>query len=233
MRLAFISDIHSNIYALRAVLNELKSENPAEIYCLGDVVGYLPFARETIKKLKETKIHTISGNFDKAITEHTDCGCRHENHVDEKLVTRSLNHTHKILNDADKVFLAKLEPTLRIRKKNKDLLIFHGMLNDSKSYLEDESDTRKFKKLVLAEPADIYVYGHVHKPYVKGVDYRIFVNCGSVGKSEEPGFAEYALIDIDDNGSFVQIMQVPYDIDSMKKAFKRSEFPVEIIKRWF
>ncbi len=233
MRLAFISDVHSNIYALRAVIDELSKENTQETYCLGDVVGYLPFASETIKKLKNSKIKTISGNYDKAIVEHSECGCRHDDSKDEKLAERSLDCTHKVLNQTDKQFLSNLEPTMRMKKKNTHLYLFHGMPHDSKSYLEDENDISKFKNVISKQPADVYVFGHVHKPYVKRVESKIFINCGSVGKSEEPGFAQYALVDIDDDNLFVQIMNVPYDIESMKKAFDKSDFEQAIIKRWY
>ena len=37
---AIISDIHSNLEALQAVLADIKSQGISEIYCLGDVVGY-------------------------------------------------------------------------------------------------------------------------------------------------------------------------------------------------
>ncbi|MGB0650446.1 MAG: metallophosphoesterase family protein [Rhodothermales bacterium] len=40
MRLALISDIHSNLPALEAVLVDLQKEKPDAVLCLGDVVGY-------------------------------------------------------------------------------------------------------------------------------------------------------------------------------------------------
>ena len=45
---AIISDIHSNLEAFQAVLDDIKSQNITEVYCLGDVVGYGPNPRECI-----------------------------------------------------------------------------------------------------------------------------------------------------------------------------------------
>ena len=42
MRVAVISDIHGNLHALEAVLSELEDEQPDELWCLGDLVGYGP-----------------------------------------------------------------------------------------------------------------------------------------------------------------------------------------------
>ena len=40
MRLAIISDIHANLEALTAVLQDIDSQQIDQIYCLGDIVGY-------------------------------------------------------------------------------------------------------------------------------------------------------------------------------------------------
>ena len=39
MKRALISDVHSNLEALRAVLDDIRQQNITEIYCLGDVIG--------------------------------------------------------------------------------------------------------------------------------------------------------------------------------------------------
>jgi predicted phosphodiesterase len=46
VRLAVISDIHANLYALEAVLEEIDRDPPDEIWCLGDTVGYGPRPNE-------------------------------------------------------------------------------------------------------------------------------------------------------------------------------------------
>jgi predicted phosphodiesterase len=48
MNIAVISDIHGNIFALKAVLEDIKNRNVDTIICLGDLVGYGPFPNEVI-----------------------------------------------------------------------------------------------------------------------------------------------------------------------------------------
>ena len=47
-RIAILSDIHGNIEALNAVLNDVRAQGINRIFCLGDVVGYGPNPRECI-----------------------------------------------------------------------------------------------------------------------------------------------------------------------------------------
>ena len=60
---AIISDIHSNLEALQAVLKDIEQQGVTEIYCLGDIVGYGPNPRECLDLVMKCKI-VILGNHD-------------------------------------------------------------------------------------------------------------------------------------------------------------------------
>src|SRR5271163_234051 len=61
---AIISDIHSNLEALQAVLQDIEGQRISEIYCLGDVVGYGPNPRECIDLVMEKCKVVLLGNHD-------------------------------------------------------------------------------------------------------------------------------------------------------------------------
>ena len=63
-RIAFISDIHANMEALNAVLQEIDKHGADMIICLGDVVGYGPNPKECIDIIRSREIPTIKGNHD-------------------------------------------------------------------------------------------------------------------------------------------------------------------------
>ena len=65
MRRALISDVHSNLEALRAVLDDIRSQNISEIFCLGDVIGYGPNPRECLDQVMKLPL-VILGNHDQA-----------------------------------------------------------------------------------------------------------------------------------------------------------------------
>lgn len=66
MKLAFISDIHGNLEALEAVLEDIKRREVDRIYCLGDLVGYGPDPVKVVQKIKVLGIPAVMGNYDDA-----------------------------------------------------------------------------------------------------------------------------------------------------------------------
>ena len=66
MKRALISDVHSNLEALTVVLDDIKQQGVAEIYCLGDVIGYGPNPRECLDRVLAVKTVCILGNHDQA-----------------------------------------------------------------------------------------------------------------------------------------------------------------------
>lgn len=65
MRIAFISDIHGNYDALRAVANDIKKSKIDKIYCLGDIVNYYYEPHKCIDLFIKNKIKCIKGNHEK------------------------------------------------------------------------------------------------------------------------------------------------------------------------
>ena len=65
MRYAIIADIHSNLAALTAVLDDIERGGGAdEIWCLGDIIGYGPDPRECLSILRQTTNICVAGNHD-------------------------------------------------------------------------------------------------------------------------------------------------------------------------
>ena len=59
MKIAVISDIHSNIYALEAVLDDIKNRDIDLVACTGDLVGYGTRPNEVINTIRKNRILTI------------------------------------------------------------------------------------------------------------------------------------------------------------------------------
>jgi diadenosine tetraphosphatase ApaH/serine/threonine PP2A family protein phosphatase len=64
--IAIISDIHSNLAALEAVLADIQARNIKQVLCLGDIVGYGPNPRECVDLCRPHEL-TLMGNHDEAI----------------------------------------------------------------------------------------------------------------------------------------------------------------------
>ncbi|MEN6439929.1 MAG: metallophosphoesterase [Syntrophobacter sp.] len=64
MKRFFFGDIHGNEYALEACLACLHGSRPDEVYCLGDLVGWLPFGDRTLARMRSLGFPTVAGNHD-------------------------------------------------------------------------------------------------------------------------------------------------------------------------
>ncbi len=65
MRIAVVSDIHSNLVALEAVLQALPSHD--QLWCLGDTIGYGPRPNECLTHMRERATFVLTGIHDLAI----------------------------------------------------------------------------------------------------------------------------------------------------------------------
>ena len=68
MRTCFFGDIHGNTYALEAFLQRMVELNADAVYCLGDIVGWLPTGDRTLKRMRELGFPTVAGNHDLLVT---------------------------------------------------------------------------------------------------------------------------------------------------------------------
>ena len=107
MKIAVISDIHSNIYELNEVLTDIENRNVDIIVCTGDLVGYGTRPNEVIEKIKKEKILTIMGNYDDAIGNlKIVCGCDYPDPKDAQKAALSMQFTSQETSDENKEFLS-------------------------------------------------------------------------------------------------------------------------------
>ncbi|MGA2400700.1 MAG: metallophosphoesterase family protein [Syntrophobacteraceae bacterium] len=64
MRTYFFGDIHGNVDALDVCLRRLEEQKADDVYCLGDLAGWLPFGDRTFARLRSTGFPTVAGNHE-------------------------------------------------------------------------------------------------------------------------------------------------------------------------
>ena len=69
MKIGILSDIHSNCFALEAVLEDVQSADPDLIVVLGDFFGYYPWAEETFALVRQVEAVAVKGNHDMLLVE--------------------------------------------------------------------------------------------------------------------------------------------------------------------
>ena len=231
MRIAVISDIHSNIYALDKVIEDIKNRNVDMIVCTGDLVGYGTRPNEVIHRIKEEKILTIMGNYDEAIGNFKIiCGCDYPDPKDAEKASLSMNFTGQETTLENKAYLRNLPKEAVFTFSNKTIRFVHGSTRVINEYLKENSKEAEEVMNELVE--DILVCGHTHIPYTKYYGEKLLVNAGSVGKpkTNRPD-ANYVIIDIKNEDELVktsssvevEIVEVAYDFEQIAKEIEDNE----------
>ena len=226
MRIAVFGDIHANITALEAVLGDLKQQRVESSYCLGDLVGYAPFPNEVVDRIRGDGTPTIMGNYDDGVGfDRDECGCAYRDPEEQRLGDLSLQWTKGKVTPDRKAFLRSLPPEIRFEAEGKRVRLVHGSPRRMNEYLFEDRPLSSFQRLAATSEADVLVFGHTHKPYIKRVDGVLFVNAGSVGKPKD-GDPRACYVVIDTAGEVsVEFRRIPYDVQAVAAAIRESELP--------
>lgn len=170
MKIALFSDIHANLPALQACLEDIDARQPDPIYCLGDLVGYNIWPNEVINIIRKRGIPTIAGNYDFGIGRASnDCGCAYKTDEEKNMGKVSIALTNELVKDAERSYLRTLPAHIRLEfQLNNDklnLLLVHGSPRRINEYLFEDRDEKSMLRIMEQADADIMCFGHTHKPY--------------------------------------------------------------------
>jgi predicted phosphodiesterase len=238
MHYALISDVHANLPALRAVLADIDAREDVDaIYHLGDLTGYAPWPNEVVALLRERGIPGVAGNYDSTVaTDYKHCGCRAETPRDEELSHLSFEWTRSHVTPETKKYLGSLPFRVDIRPfgghvSGPIISLVHGNQTLNTVYVtEDRPDSflEKMAKDIGARAGDVICFGHTHKPWQRTLGGVQFINTGSVGRPKDGDWrACYVLLTVDQSGTQVEFVRVPYDIDEAVHAIRESDLPNE------
>lgn len=180
MRLTIISDIHSNYYALHAVLNSCKKLKPDAFIVLGDIFGYYPWASETYHLIKKLPIFKIlKGNHDFLLL-GGDFGALNDDYIEP------LSHNRNTLlkNNPDALsWLEGLDTYNEFYLDNVRYFICHGTPDDTINgrFYPDNNLTYKW----FPEKNHIVMMGHTHYPLYITTEKGGIINPGSVGQPRD------------------------------------------------
>ncbi|HVA92342.1 MAG TPA: metallophosphoesterase family protein, partial [Chloroflexota bacterium] len=146
IRIALLSDLHANLPALQAVLNDLARREAARpfdaVYCLGDLGGYAAEPNEVQGLLIDRGYPTVLGNYDEGVGfERDDCGCKYITSFDIAMSDRSFAWTRAHTSQPRKAWLRALPREIRFEAEGLRVLLCHGSPRDTTEYLfENRSD---------------------------------------------------------------------------------------------
>jgi len=176
MRIAVVADIHGNVRALRAVMDDIKQLAPDTVVNLGDCVSGPLEAAETADVLMSLAWTTVRGNHDRQLLELPP---ENMGPSDKAAFSELKNHHH--------AWLSTLEETATVE----NIFLCHGTPGSDTTYLLETVQQDGVVRLATqaevarrlgSEHAPIALCGHSHVPrFVRLIDGRAVINPGSVG----------------------------------------------------
>ncbi|HTE26480.1 metallophosphoesterase family protein [Flavitalea sp.] len=225
MRLAIISDIHGNLPALKAVLNDIDSRDIDQIVCLGDLVDFAPWPNEVIHLIRTSKIMTIMGNHDERIAFDLPI-IPLSKHSEKETIARekAINHSKNSVTADNKAYLASLQKSIIIQYENVKLHFTHASPEGIDEYLYEDEESLE-KRLLLVN-TDFLLIGHTHLSYIKDFGNKKVINTGSVGRSKETDRkAAYSIVGVTPDSVTAEIVKVDYPIIETANAIYNSDIP--------
>jgi putative phosphoesterase len=226
MKIAFLSDIHSNIHALEAVWADLEAVHPDRVYCLGDLVGYGAFPNEVVDFIRSKDISTVMGNYDEGVGfDLHDCGCVYKDPEEDRKGKLSLMWSREQTTHEHKLYLQSLPIQIRMEEKKPSMLLVHGSPRRINEYLFEDRPDATFDRIAKLAGTDVVLFGHTHLPYQKKIARSLFVNAGTVGKPKDGDIrAGYVVLTINRKVK-ADFRKVEYDVNAAAMAVRDSDLP--------
>jgi putative phosphoesterase len=217
MRLGIISDLHSNIHALDAVMPVMEQLRIDHLIVLGDFFGYYPWARQTWERLSQAPwpLTRIKGNHDEMLL-------RRVRHPAQDLPSDYHSHIVQNLEDLSGTDAIETLKTLSFSRaldcEDQTLLLVHGTPRDPENGRHYPSDSVPTDWETGA--ASWLLLGHTHYPLLTEMRQGSWLlNPGSVGQPRDGDpRASFATIDLELNQATLH--RVEYDVPSAQQALR-------------
>jgi predicted phosphodiesterase len=235
MRIALLSDVHSNRIALDAVLAAAGSVDA--IWHLGDVVGYGPDPDGVVARLKEVGAVGVRGNHDAAAVGGTEIEWFNPD------ARRAMEWTRTAISPATVAWLAALPERLTVEGCE----LVHGSPREPIWEYVTSVPVARANIALLTSP--IGLNGHTHIPVAfieddgridvvgpgRGSEIelrgrRALLNPGSVGQPRD-GDPEASYAIIDPGAGRISWHRVAYDIEAVQSAMRSQGLPTGLSAR--
>ncbi len=229
MKIAILSDIHANLIALNAVMDDISKNNCEKTLFLGDYVLAGPEPLPTIDYCMHlstyNNIEMIQGNTDKMLVEYSEDLFNSLKDAGAPIMANALKEDAHILNEEQKEFLKNLPAQKLIEIEGVKILLVHGSPRRNNEDILPDTPPKEVEEMVSETDANIILCGHTHIPCgFQTTTRKTVINVGSVGRpfTEQPKSC-YLILNIE-NGKFtIEHKFVRYDnLKSSEVLAKRS-----------
>lgn len=231
MRIALISDIHSNIVALEATLDAVERAEVDDLVCLGDVASLGPHPQAVLRRVKEVGCPVVMGNCDAFMLEPS----IEEGDDDNARITRIDGWTAEQLSESDLDYIRTFRPTLEMEVGSHSLLCYHGSPRSFDDQIIPTTNDEEMSWLLNGYVFDLCAGGHTHWQMLRRIGTSMVMNPGSVGMAYDrtrpvesikcAPWAELAIVEDGEEGLSVEFRRVIYDRESVALDIEASGMP--------
>lgn len=229
MKIGIISDIHSNIHALNAVLNEFDKLKVDKIICCGDIIGIGINPEETVQALinKKDMLIVVAGNHENYLIN----GLPKKVHDDKRKMSNEEieNHewNHNKLSKQSKEFLNQLKLLQYIQIEEKKIYVSHYPIKNDNTYkkLIKEPSITEVKEMFEEIDADVFIYGHTHTSSINNEEDKWYINPGSLGCPMNSNLAKAGILEIDNGKIDYNEINVEYNVNEIIEEINKLKIP--------
>ncbi len=225
MKIAIISDIHGNLSALNAVLQDIEKQEIDNYFFLGDLVMNGPSPREVYEIIDQLEPEVwIKGNTDEWLELFDDDT---EEDSPKKALMLARNRYAKERLTADQIErLVRVQDQSVVIVNDKKILCVHGSPDSIEEAIGIMRPLSYFDELMANNTFDLLLCGHTHLPFIGFYKGKKIMNPGGIGFSlDEDSRASYGVLTIGNNEFSLTIHRVDYDVDAVVKVASEREFP--------
>ncbi|MBT2657097.1 metallophosphoesterase family protein [Bacillus sp. ISL-18] len=224
MKIAFISDIHGNATALEAVLNDINKDDVDKVIVLGDLCYRGPQPKKSIDLVRSLNTHVIKGNADEWVIRGINEGEVPNNSLE--IMNKERDWIFSQLDSDSIEYLKALPHNLFLEYKKVKIYAYHATPNSLFEVVSSNESDKLLEEKMMDTEADIYIYAHIHKPYIRFLKGKCIINTGSVGLPFDGlSKASYVLLNISEEGFQTSIVRVEYDVNKVIKDITDSDYP--------
>jgi diadenosine tetraphosphatase ApaH/serine/threonine PP2A family protein phosphatase len=222
MRIAIFSDIHGNLEALLAVLEDTTAQQCELRYCLGDCVGYGANPGECIKTLRTQKIFTVRGNHDHDAALDTPL----DNY--NAMAAEALRWTRAAIKSDDRAWLGSL--AYRMEVPQHGIILCHASAHRPEDFRYVTSSSEAYLGL-LSQDTRVSFVGHTHCPELYALTQQTQVEHIPVDSAVVPLRSDKVyMVNVGSLGQprdgDPQSCYVVYDTESESVTFRRVKYPI-------
>lgn len=211
MKIAIISDIHGNHYALQKVLDFARKEKVEKLLVLGDVCGYYYHPEKVLSLIDEWDYKFIRGNHERLLFQLV------KGEIDGDYVRKRYGSGHRFalekLSGEQIKKIVEAPDQLLVKFDNTSILMCHGSPLDKDQYLYPDTEIKVLEQC-SNEDVDLILVGHSHHPFIFYGKLSTLINVGSVGQSRSIGGVASWLIINTVNKTF-EVKSTPYCTDNL------------------